>query len=155
MQRIAIIIIVSLFMTSSLVFAETTTFKQQILPIDCIYEVIDVGTQKLRYITPETCPIDPGPPIVTEPLNPVDNTSNGTRTVWRISPEVNITDTNITADTSQSNNVPSTKAVQGRVERILDRIVRNNDLLYGIVILSSLTALLLIARHKRDDSSSD
>lgn len=55
---------------STAALAETTTFKQQILPINCVYEVVDTGTQQLRYVTPDTCPIDPGPPVVTEPASP-------------------------------------------------------------------------------------
>ena len=49
---------------NSLTQAEQTNLKVRILPIDCLFEVIDVGTQQLRYLTPETCPIDevPTPP---------------------------------------------------------------------------------------------
>lgn len=45
------------------VLAENTTFKQRILPKDCIFTVLDVGTQTLFFITPKIC--EPPPPVNT------------------------------------------------------------------------------------------
>ncbi|MCU0667316.1 MAG: hypothetical protein MUF85_01740 [Patescibacteria group bacterium] len=47
--------------------AESTKYTQRILPIDCLYEVIDAGSQTLRFLTPDTCPIEPQDPIITNP----------------------------------------------------------------------------------------
>ena len=61
---------VSLLVLSGRVAAEeTVSYGQQILPIDCLYEVVDSGTQTLRYLTPETCPVEPEPPIVSDTSN--------------------------------------------------------------------------------------
>lgn len=45
--------------------AATTDFRQQILPMHCIFQIIDSGTGTLRYLTPVTCgqivpPANPG-----------------------------------------------------------------------------------------------
>jgi hypothetical protein len=33
----------------------TTTFGQKILPLDCVFQVVNVGTGELRYLTPAAC----------------------------------------------------------------------------------------------------
>lgn len=41
----------------------STTFKLRILPKDCIFTVLDVGSQTLFFITPKIC--EPPPPVTT------------------------------------------------------------------------------------------
>jgi hypothetical protein len=132
---------------SSMSIAETTTFTQQILPIDCIYEVIDVGTQKLRYITPETCPIDPGPPIVTEPpISPVtpDSPAQSTQTTtrWVYTPPIAVMSPTAQPpkpDSSQDNKV------QGTIVAIRDVIVQNADSFMLLLFIVGMWWLLLVA----------
>lgn len=35
--------------------AETAKFKQQILPLECVFEIVDYGTGEIRFLTPEEC----------------------------------------------------------------------------------------------------
>ena len=51
------------------VLAETTDFRLRIMPQDCIYDVVDVGTQELYYYTPEECGVLP--PLQPTPESPV------------------------------------------------------------------------------------
>lgn len=60
----------SMVLTST-AFAEDTTFTQQILPLNCVFQVVDVGTQTLRYITPAACG-----QIVTQPQTQGNSSSN-------------------------------------------------------------------------------
>ena len=53
--------------------AESVKYKVRILPKDCIFEVIDIGTQELRFLTPETCPKDPIETIIEPPYDSPDN----------------------------------------------------------------------------------
>jgi hypothetical protein len=102
--------------------AEQTRFKQQILPIDCVYEIIDVGTQTLRYLTPDTCPVDPGPPVITTedvPSNPSTiNTSQPQRTY---------------APTIEVSPPVEEGIVKGDIVRITEGVYRNIDALIFIV----------------------
>ncbi len=55
--------------------AEKATFKQQILPMDCVFQVIDVGLGTIKYITPEACgqiitPVPPSKPDGHKPTTP-------------------------------------------------------------------------------------
>lgn len=53
----------SLVIPGAYVFASTTSFKQQILPLHCIFQTIDDGTGTLYYVTPKACGvlINPAP----------------------------------------------------------------------------------------------
>lgn len=53
--------------------AKQPSLTQQILPLNCIFNVVDQGTQELVYLTPEECgqavpPVDP--PTPTDPSQP-------------------------------------------------------------------------------------
>lgn len=135
-----------LIIYNSIAIAETTNFRQQVLPIDCIYEVINVGTQQLRYITPETCPIDPGPPIVTEPsvdepINYPVATSGVVQTNWRYRPQVSIAKPPSILPPSSQAEPTDNQTVQGTVERI-DRIIVNNRDALVMIILASIGVFL-------------
>lgn len=69
MKPIFTIFLLTCFLSviSQSVYAETFNSKLRILPIDCVFEVIDIGTQQLRFLTPETCPSEPIPPVVEPP----------------------------------------------------------------------------------------
>lgn len=146
----ALVTLLILLGVSGVSIAETTTFKQQILPIDCVYEVIDVGTQKLRYITPESCPIDPGPPIVTEPpttpvtpVSPAQPTQTTTR--WVYNPPIAIV-----PSTAQPSNPDSSQdnQVQGAIVAIRDAIVQNADSFMLLLFIVGMWWLLLVAIKK-------
>lgn len=135
---------------SSITIAETTNFRQQILPIDCIYEVVNAGTQQLRYITPETCPIDPGPPVVTEPpaTNMIDG-SVSTRPTWSFSSPVRLVRPS-TASSQPNEPVPKKEpSVQGTVERVQDIVVNNRDALVLLVFASFGGAIFYIVAVRR------
>jgi hypothetical protein len=128
-MKYIVLFLISLVPLSSVAIAENTTYKQQILPIDCIYEVIDVGTQKLRYLTPETCPIDPGPPVITEPsVNVPANTPDSN---WVYIAPIAI------APPDNVNPIPEEGEVKGSIEEIIDIVVKNRD---SIVLLALLCA---------------
>jgi hypothetical protein len=38
--------------------AEDSKFKQRILPMDCVFQVINVGTGTIQYLTPEECGVN-------------------------------------------------------------------------------------------------
>jgi hypothetical protein len=40
---------------TGLAYAEQATFKQQILPIDCVFETVNDGLGTLHYLTPAEC----------------------------------------------------------------------------------------------------
>jgi hypothetical protein len=40
----------------------STTFSQKILPLNCIYTVVNAGTGELYYVTPAACGVPPTPP---------------------------------------------------------------------------------------------
>lgn len=120
---------------TGVVSAEQTKYKQQILPIDCVYEVIDVGTQKLRYLTPATCPVDPGPPVVTEP--PTETTPDAVPdSNWTYYAPIEII--RPTQNTLLPNN--NNDQVMGATEQIRDVVYRNRD---GMVFISVVTLVWL------------
>ncbi len=128
----------------SVAVAETTSFQQQVLPIDCIYEVINVGTQQLRYITPDTCPIDPGPPVVTDPAREETTvpSSDGTapvRPTWRYQSAASIAGQPSSAPEASQIADAQQPSVQGTIERIDDIIVDNRDALALIMFVSIFT----------------
>lgn len=139
-------IFITLFIsTTGIVSAEQTTYKQQILPIDCVYEVIDVGTQKLRYLTPETCPVDPGPPVITEP--PIETTPDTVPdSNWTYYAPIEIIKP--TQNTPLPNN--DNEQVMGATEQIRDVVYRNRD---GMVFISAVTlvwlATLFVLKKKK------
>lgn len=154
------VVIMSAFLLyGSVAVAETTNFRQQVLPIDCVYEVVNVGTQQLRYITPETCPIDPGPPVVTEPVEPqiVTDSTNGNggigsaRPIWNYRPLVSVV--RPVPESAQANqSTTNNQTVQGTVERI-DRIIVNNRDALMLLIFACLSGfifyLIVIRRYIR------
>lgn len=150
-MRYLIALCAVLFLGTASAYAETTTLRQQILPIDCIYEVIDVGTQKLRYLTPETCPIDPGPPTVTDPIvESTTNTDQGVTTkVWYRLPIVSYK-----AESPQQSLNGGTKPpdespnVQGEEQYLSDVIFRNKDGVVLAVLAVSAWFAFLIYRNK-------
>lgn len=50
--------------------AESSKFSQQILPINCVFQVIDAGSQKLIYLTPAECGQILPPPVPPTPTTP-------------------------------------------------------------------------------------
>ena len=135
-MRVLLLLFALLLAGTSTALAEVTQFKQQILPIDCVYEVIDVGTQKLRYLTPETCPVDPGPPVVTEPITPQIPIEASTL-VWSYVPEVTVR-----PPTTGAINGQPVDQVAGQIETTLyERLRQNTD---SIVITLAFTGLLYV-----------
>lgn len=145
--------IFAIFSIAVPVCAEESVFKQQILPIDCLYEVVDVGTQKLRYLTPDTCPIDPGPPIITEPMG-------GTVTVG---PEVAamslikipptrgnsiITSGDAPAQTAKKQELKLQKQVAGSMRLLRDEITSNMDSILLTMALLLVIIMGLFARWR-------
>jgi hypothetical protein len=145
---------------SNVTLAETTNFKQQILPIDCIYEVVDVGSQKLRYITPETCPIDPGPPVITVP--PTDNITQGIEKnvkdnqnkpniSWSTKPNVQIQpdvlNNKLTFKEPESSNL-NEGVIKGAIER------KNIDyIIYLFIVFIMIVIILFYLRTKQKSTS--
>lgn len=67
------------FFSFTLASAETTKLKLRILPQDCAFDVIDVGTQQLLFLTPELCGVPPEvvpPPNVPNPTEPLPSIVN-------------------------------------------------------------------------------
>ncbi|GEM_PF-2270978 len=60
--------------------AEHATFKQQILPLSCVFEVVNDGLGTINYITPQACgqvvqpPTPPSTPTVNPPSTPQPTT---------------------------------------------------------------------------------
>lgn len=139
-----IILLALLIPTSGVVYAENTTYKQQILPIDCIYEVIDVGTQKLRYLTPETCPIDPGPPVVTEPSGGGETTPQTTpATNWVYIAPIAI------AQPDNEQNPSQEGEVEAATEEIKDLVYKNRDSIFFLLVVSTVWVVTIFALRKR------
>lgn len=74
---IAGLCIVGTLLVSPSSFAESSELKQQILPMDCVFEVVDVGTGELRFLTPDECGqiITPPAPVPTPILTPSTSTT--------------------------------------------------------------------------------
>lgn len=58
------------------VHAESTNFKQQIFPLNCVFEVINDGLGTIHFLTPKECgviipspPVTPSQPAVPSPTN--------------------------------------------------------------------------------------
>lgn len=58
------------FMANSPAHAEHATFKQQILPLNCVFEVVNVGLGTIKYLTPEECGQIITPPNTDKPSQP-------------------------------------------------------------------------------------
>ncbi len=56
-------LVFSVFFVAKASASSNPTFKLRILPKDCIFTVLDVGTQTLFFITPKIC--EPPPPVNT------------------------------------------------------------------------------------------
>jgi hypothetical protein len=65
-------------MWASTALALEDTFTQKILPLNCVFEVINVGTQELRYLTPKECGQIITPPP-TSPGSGGSSTNSGSR----------------------------------------------------------------------------
>lgn len=50
------------------------TLKQQILPLDCVYQIVNDGTGTIVYLTPNECGVLPTPTVNT-PLAPTEPTA--------------------------------------------------------------------------------
>ncbi len=147
----------SIVIGSSVAGAEATNFRQQILPINCLYEVVNVGTQQLRYITPETCPIDPGPPVVTEP------SSEGAATVqtsgaittqpnWSARSFVNIVRPIAPLSQPVQRVQLEEQSVKGTIERIEESVVNSRDAIVFTAFFGISGALfysVVIRRYNR------
>lgn len=58
------------------VLAADTTFNQNILPLDCVFETVDAGSGLLYYVTPRECGVlvdNPDGGSVTSPLPATDS----------------------------------------------------------------------------------
>ncbi|HET9174640.1 MAG TPA: hypothetical protein VFN56_05190 [Candidatus Saccharimonadales bacterium] len=56
-------------------FAVDTTFSQKILPLNCVFTVVNAGTGELHYVTPEACGVYVPPPD-TGSTAPATSTAN-------------------------------------------------------------------------------
>lgn len=142
-MKLFVLLLLLVLTANNVARAENTTYKQQILPIDCVYEVIDVGTQKLRYLTPETCPIDPGPPVITEPSGETPETTPGTKWVYIAPIEVAPPPENNKSDTIK-------EEVKGSTERIRDVVYKNKDSMIIIGLITVLWAAVIIILKRRN-----
>ena len=69
-----LIMLIALLASASPAGATGTSFKQQILPLNCVFQTIDAGTGTLFYVTPEACGVLVTPPIVS-PIQSTDDNS--------------------------------------------------------------------------------
>lgn len=60
---VILFVAISIFTAGKVYASSDTNFKLRILPKDCIFTVLDVGTQTLFFITPKIC--EPPPPVTT------------------------------------------------------------------------------------------
>jgi hypothetical protein len=127
---------------NTIAYAETTSYKQQILPIDCVYEVIDVGTQKLRYLTPETCPVDPGPPVITEPSGESPDTTAGSNWVYIAPIQIAPPEQNAPDNLKEE--------VKGSTEQIRDIVYKNKDSMLIVALIALLWAATIIVLKRRN-----
>lgn len=77
------IIVVALGISRS-VQATPTKLSVEILPLNCVFEIIDTGTNQIRYITPKLCGkyVPPDPPPPTDPeIPPTTNPEEGDGTI--------------------------------------------------------------------------
>lgn len=120
-----------LIFSSPFLGAEQTNLKVRILPIDCLFEVIDVGTQQLRYLTPETCPIDEIP--ISPEENPTIPTTTNPITIRR---------SNYISDYYQENTdqPPTQNNIQPKVAS-----AKENKDIFDLIKSSKDTEILLIA----------
>lgn len=66
------VIIILVFILNSTVYAKATTLKQRILPLNCLFTVVNAGTNQIQYITPAICE----PIVVASPINKPITKSN-------------------------------------------------------------------------------
>jgi hypothetical protein len=50
--------------------------KQQILPIDCVFQIVNDGSNTITYLTPEKCGVIINPPV-SPPTTPTSPNPNG------------------------------------------------------------------------------
>jgi len=62
--------VLSIVFADPVVAADSTKLKLRVLPLNCIFDVIDVGTQELEFLTPEECGVEVLKPIV-KPQTPI------------------------------------------------------------------------------------
>lgn len=64
--------IIALGTSAPAAIAQSDNFSQRILPIDCVFQVVDTGTQQLIYLTPAKCGqiLPPAPPLPPVPPLP-------------------------------------------------------------------------------------
>lgn len=69
MKRFNLLLLISVSMASLASVAKaaavTTTFSQRILPLNCVFTVVNSGTQELHYVTPQACGVFVSSPSVT------------------------------------------------------------------------------------------
>ncbi len=63
------IVVGGLCFPAARVLAATTSFKQQILPLHCIFQTVDDGTGTLYYVTPKACGVVETPPNISNGSN--------------------------------------------------------------------------------------
>jgi hypothetical protein len=143
-MRHIVLFTIAILTLAGIATAEQTSYKQQILPIDCIYEVIDVGTQKLRYLTPETCPVDPGPPVITEPPT-ASSPDEITEYNWTYYAPIELikpaTDTSLMADDDEQ--------VMGVTEQLRDVVYGNHDSLLFVIGMACVWVVVLYVLIKK------
>lgn len=140
-MKVLILSLLLVLTANTVVKAENTSYKQQILPIDCVYEVIDVGTQKLRYLTPETCPIDPGPPVITEPSGETPDTTPGTKWVY-------VAPIEIAPPEDSASDTPK-EEVKGVTEQIRDIVYKNKDGMFIVAFITLLWGAAIVVLKRR------
>lgn len=136
---------------------ETVNYGQQILPIDCVYEVVDTGTQTLRYLTPETCPTDPNTPVTEEPQPSAATDAPATTPIIRpadsSSPRQTTQQTgppgkpNAPADQHAELDPPNQQSNPSFAEMV-DYVIKRYDIIILVVILSYLL-VMLSGKHKK------
>lgn len=73
------LILILLFFFPQIVSAQNVSFGQKILPMDCIFTVVNAGTGQLDYLTPQACGVYV-PPIST-PTIPVQSPNPATQVI--------------------------------------------------------------------------
>ncbi len=84
MRRLAYLLIVATVQMSFIASAgaESSKLKQQILPINCIFEIVDYGTGEIRFLTPEECGVVVTPDPQPESENSQSRNSGNGSTIF-------------------------------------------------------------------------
>jgi len=73
---VLVITLIACFAPASPAGATDTSFKQRILPLNCVFQTIDAGTGTLFYVTPEACGALVTPPTNSPVQSAADNSGS-------------------------------------------------------------------------------